>query len=442
MSNVPRRCAAALIVMLAPMAGHGQTSPYYLGVSQTFGYDSNIFRLPDRTEVAVPGGGIRVIEPESSGLISTTLLLAGVDQPIGRQRLYGTLSAGYSSYSDQPQLDSPLYALTAGIDWDTAEKLSGNAEFSSGRRIGSYGDRDLPAGRGNNEEHYDRFTFLARLGDWKRSRTWLEASFVSDRVSNDVEFLQPVPHSIDADPVTGAPSVRFTDGYRREERSNAATLGVRYRQSGALVLGAGVRSESRHGEIDRQLLDPVQSVSSSSETRRNDFDLFADFDPGDAHDLRARLSYGNTDYKDAGAQDFSGWSGSLRWAWRPTGKVESKFWLLYDTEDRERGGASVADSYGDTQTVALEWRLRYDLTGKVSANLAASWYERDYDYFGGFTDRDTAFSFNLTWAALRNVSLGCTVGLDRRKSTYQGPAVGRNSYDARLASCFGQFLLQ
>ena len=54
------RCAAALFVMLAPLAGHAQTSPYYLGVSQTFGYDSNIFRLPDRTEVQQPGGGVTV----------------------------------------------------------------------------------------------------------------------------------------------------------------------------------------------------------------------------------------------------------------------------------------------------------------------------------------------------------------------------------------------
>ena len=53
------RCAAALLVVLAPFAGQAQTSPYYLGVSQTLGYDSNIFRVPDRTEVALPDGSVR-----------------------------------------------------------------------------------------------------------------------------------------------------------------------------------------------------------------------------------------------------------------------------------------------------------------------------------------------------------------------------------------------
>ena len=432
MPKLPRRCAAALLVALAPLAGHGQASPYYLGISQTFGYDSNIFRLPDRGEVALPGGGVQVVEPESSGLISTTLLLAGLDQPIGRQRLYANLNAGYTSYASQPQLDSPRYALTAGVDWETAEKLTGNAEFSSGLRLGSYGDRDVPAGRGDNEETYNRFTLLARLGDWKRSRAWVEAGFVADQVRNEVDFLQPV-RDVNTD--------RYTDGYSRDERSDALTLGVRYRQSGALVLGAGVRTESRRTEVERQLIDPAQVVASSADSRRNDLDLFADFNPGGAHQLRARLSYADTDYDDPGALDYAGWNGSLRWAWQATGKLDSNLLLMYDTEDRERGGGSAADGYGDNQTLALEWRLRYAVTSKVSASLAASWYERDYDSLGGFTDHDTLLSLNLTWAVLRNATLGCTAGLDRRTSNAQA-AVGRNSYDAQLFSCFAQLMLQ
>ena len=241
------RCAAALFVMLAPLAGHAQTSPYYLGVSQTFGYDSNIFRLPDRTEVQQPGGGVTVIEPESSGLISTTLLLAGMDQPIGRQRVYGNLSAGYSSYSNQSQLNSPTYALTAGVDWDTVNKLSGNAEFTSGLRLGSYGDRDVPTGLGDNEETYNRLQLLGRLGDWERSRFWLEAGYVFDQVRNDIDFER---------------AVGSINGYRRDDRSHAFTLGVRHRWSGALVLGAGVRTESRSEEVESRLIDPAGSVSS------------------------------------------------------------------------------------------------------------------------------------------------------------------------------------
>lgn len=442
MPNVPGRRAAALLVMMAPLLGQAETSPYYLGVTQTFGQDSNIFRVPDRTEVALPGGGVQVILPESSGLISTTQLVAGLNQTYGRQRLYGTLSAGYSSYASQSQLDGPRYALTAGVDWETVERLSGNLELTSGRRLGAYGDRDVPTGRGDNDESYNRVTLLGRLGNWQRSLAWLEANLVYDQVSNEITFLQLAPYGITIDPITGLPIVRFSDGYRRDERSTAFSLGLRYRQSGALVLGAGVRTESRRQSVDRKLVDPVESVSTSNDSRRNDLDVVATFDPGLGHNLSARLSYGKTDYTDPAVTDLAGWSGSLLWAWQPTGKLESNLRLLYDTEDRERGGASAADSYGDRQTLALEWHLRYALTAKVSADLRASRYDRTYGYLGGFTDHDSVMSFTLTWAALRSASFGCTLGIDRRTSSYQGPASGRSSYDARLASCVAKLTLQ
>lgn len=436
------RCAAALLVLLAPLAGHAQTNPYYLGVSQTFGYDNNIFRLPDRTEVQQPGGGVTVIEPESSGLISTTLLLAGVDQPIGRQRVYGNLSAGYSSYSNQSQLNSPRYALTAGVDWDTVNKLSGNAEFTSGLRLGSYGDRNVPTGLGDNEETYNRLKLLGRQGDWQRSRVWFEAGYVFDQVRNDIDFERAVPFRIETDPVTGAPFLRFTDGYRRDQRSNAFTLGVRHRWSGALVLGAGLRTESRTEDVDRLLIDPAGSVSTTLDSRRNDIDLFANLNPGDGNQLNARLSYGNRDYDNPGVVDASGWTGSLRWSWQPTAKINSNLRLLYDTEDREEGGTSAADGSGDDETLAVEWGLRYEISAKLAADLNASWYRRDYQRLDGFTDDDRMLQLSLTWAALRNTTVGCSVGFDRRDSSYQGPLSGRSSYDATMTNCYAQVMLR
>lgn len=436
------RCTAALLVVLAPFAGQAQTSPYYLGVSQTFGYDSNIFRLPDRTEVQQPGGGVTVIEPESSGLISTTLLLAGLDQPIGRQRVYGSLSAGYSSYSSQSQLNSPRYGLTAGVDWDTVNKLSGNAEFTSGLRLGAYGDRDVPTGLGDNQETYNRLKLLGRLGDWQRSRYWFEASYVFDQVRNDIDFERAVPFRVETDPVTGAPFLRFTDGYKRDDRSSAFTLGVRHRWSGALVLGAGVRTESRTEEVERLLIDPAGSVSTTLDSRRNDIDLFANLNPGDGNQLNARLSYGNRDYDNPGVLDTSGWTGSLRWGWQPTAKIDSNLRLMYDTDDREEGGTSAADSSGDTDTLAVEWQLRYEISAKLAADLNASWYRRDYQRFGGFTDDDTSLQLALTWVALRNTTVGCSLGFERRDSSYQGPLSGRSSYDATMTNCYAQVMLR
>ena len=45
---------------------------------------------------------------------------------------------------------------------------------------------------------------------------------------------------------------------------------------------------------------------------------------------------------------------------------------------------------------------------------AESVLERDYDSLGGFTDDDTTWQLTLTWAALRNTTVGCSLGQDRR----------------------------
>jgi hypothetical protein len=428
-STKVRRAAWVLLVGLLPLTCGAEQGPYYIGFQQTFGYDSNIFRLPDRTQV-----GSVVLEPQSSGLISTTLLLAGIDQPIGRQRLYGDLSAGYTSYGSQSQLDNPTYRLVAGLDWDTLEKFSGNFELQSGRRLGGFGDRNIPTGQGDNDERYDRAALVARLGDRERSRAWLEADVVWDRLRNDVDYLTPVP-------VTTTPPLRETDGYERKDESVALGFGVRYRWLGSTIVGVGLRTESRDLEVARRLTNPVETVPSSLESRRNDIDLFVDHRIGDLHDLRARLSYGNRDYDSATVADFDKWSGDLVWRWRPTAKVNSRLRLLYDTEDRAQGASSAADSGGNQQTTALEWTLDYAITGKVSAQLAASYYQRDHGVVNPFTDNDRSVTLAMRWQVLRSTALGCSVGTARRSSTLDA-ALGRNAYDATLANCYVQAVLR
>jgi hypothetical protein len=48
----------------------------------------------------------------------------------------------------------------------------------------------------------------------------------------------------------------------------------------------------------------------------------------------------------------------------------------------------------------------------------------------------------LSWAALRNTTVGCALGFDRRDSSYQGPLSGRSSYDAITTSCYAQVMLR
>ena len=95
--------------------GLSRDAPYYLGVSQGFTHESNVFRSPNG----------------SSDTYSSTSLLGGFDQPIGRQRLFGTASVSANRYFKQSELDNTSYALNAGLDWETINKLSGNVNASA-----------------------------------------------------------------------------------------------------------------------------------------------------------------------------------------------------------------------------------------------------------------------------------------------------------------------
>jgi hypothetical protein len=417
-----------VLLVLTPAAAVAQ-GPYYVGLRQTFGHDSNVFRLPDQDRSG--GGG-----PQSSGLISTTVLLAGIDLPIGRQRLYGDLTAGYARYGRQPRLDHPTHRVVAGLDWDTLAKASGNLQLSSGRRLGAYGSRDVPAGDGDNEERYDRIALLARLGDALRSRAWLQADVVWDRLRNEVSYLEHVP-------VTTVPPLRAADGYRRNDAASSLGLGVRYRWQGTTIVGAGLRTESRSLDVDQRLTNPTETLSSSIDSRRNDIDFFLGRQAGDLHDLSLRLSYGVTSYRNAAASDIGDWNGSLRWIWRPSGKLVSKLRLLYDSEDRELGAISPADAGNARQSSALEWQLDYAATAKISARAVAKQYRREYGVVpnASYTTDDRTLSLGLHWAVWRSTTLGCDVTTDRRSSTLQ-TMPGSNSYQATVLSCFVQLLLR
>ena len=112
-----RFCHRPLIAALATLAGAAawadEPSPWYLGVSQALTHDSNVYRVPD-------GVGDNY---------SSTGLLGGFDQPIGRQRLHGSANIRYNKYQDETTLDNTSYGVAAGWDWETIEKMQARVEY-------------------------------------------------------------------------------------------------------------------------------------------------------------------------------------------------------------------------------------------------------------------------------------------------------------------------
>ena len=117
------RLLLAPCLALACTAAMAQSSPYYIGVAQTLAHNSNLVALRDNQPV--PAG------LSKSDTVSSTALVAGIDQPFGRQRLTGTANLSSNRYSRNSEFNSSGYALRLGLDWQTIERLSGRV---SGRK--------------------------------------------------------------------------------------------------------------------------------------------------------------------------------------------------------------------------------------------------------------------------------------------------------------------
>jgi hypothetical protein len=422
----PYRKASALTIALALAAAGGtaraETSPWYLGASQTFGYDSNVFRLPDQVTITNPDGSQTVFEAQSSGLISVTRLLGGFDITPSRQHLYANVSLDARRYGDQPQLDSNGYGLTAGWDWETLERLSGTIRLQADRRPGNYADWQVPTINGRYVEEPVRASFIARLGD-RQSRMWLEAGYYYTRIHDIVDFgaLRDF---------LGATQV---EGYDRTIPSNAVSFGVKYRFAGETVVGLGLRYEE--GDEDYTLR---QTSGGSTATRlynsydRQDIDLTGRWDASAISKLNARISYTTTDNTGTLSRaDYSGPTAALWWEWLPTGKLRSVARMNYDTQIRE-------ETIGTTTNPAwsLGWDLTWAASAKVSVNGGLRWSQRDWD---GIDAKDTRRGANIgiTWAPLRNVSLDCSLGRESRND-----AGALRDYSTNLTYCTVQAMLR
>ena len=270
--------AAAAASLLCSAVAHAQSSPYYIGVSQSLGYESNLYRVGGNQ--GLPAGA-----QKKSDTISSTSLVAGVDQTWGRQRLSGSGSVNVNRYASNDQLNYNGYGLNLGLDWATVERLSGRLAVSADRSLRSYD----PAAQGGgtserNVEDNNLFSGTVRIG-------------VVTRLTGEASLSRR--------------SVRYTaatyDGYEYDQTSGS--LGVRYRLGGATTVGLAWREAS------------YAYVTSANDFKRRDIDLTGTWDPSGLTNLYARLSSTRASYDVTTASNFSGATGELRASTQISGKV-------------------------------------------------------------------------------------------------------------------------
>jgi len=421
---------AACLYLIASTGARAEANPYYIGAAQSFTHDNNVLRTCEAsaTETGCPKSppltGANI--PEIADTISTTTLLGGFNQPISRQRFYADGALNINRYKNRSDLNNNGYRLNSGWDWETVGHLSGTLSARLNRQLAQYSLSDSTTALNELNMETDRqFGATAALGGVTK------LTFEGGLTHSEVDYSNAA-------------------WAYREYRQNAGTLGVKYRPSDLLTLGAGWR-ETR-GQYDPS--------GTATDYRRHDLDLTATWVASGASTLDGRLSFGRQRYETNTARNFSGATGSLQWRWKPTGKLNLYTLLVHDTGteaglfytgviDISPSGITPQTQAGDTSRVTTLARLRadYEMTAKIKLTASATNAHRSLvntltSIPDSGSDDTVSTALGVRYAPTRAISLGCDFGRERRSVSLQPTSTLSYPYRDYTYSCMGQFVLQ
>lgn len=380
------------LVLSASAWAQDDPNPYYIGASQSFTRDSNLFRQTTG---------------EVSDTISSTSLFAGVDQPFGRQRFYANGNVSANRFNNVSRLNNTGYGLNVGLDWETINNLSGRLRYSTNQSLADYGT----AGTNSTAKSIERSQLaLASVRYGITSRLSLEAG----AQHRALDYSDPAFVS-------------------RENSQKVFNVGGRYGVSGFLTFGTGLRFTQT---------DTPNAAGGPDEADRKDLDLTSSWSPTGLSTINARISYSREEHSLAALSDFSGMTGSLEWVYSPTAKLRLRTSLIRDTGTEARfidfsGGTASESTESYRITNSLQLGATYAMTAKIGLT-ASTRYSRGDLTSGAVRAKDssTLTSLGINYAVARSVSLGCELSHDSRRSEN---AALSTPYSADLASCSAQF---
>jgi hypothetical protein len=408
---------AQAVVVLFATAALAQTSPYYVGVSQSLTYDSNLLRLNDGANE--PAG------LNKSGTASTTSLIAGIDQPISRQRVFGNVAVRSSRYAGNSLYNNESWSGVAGVNWATVGNLSGTLSTSVNRSLASFNQYDIGLLSKNFE---DTRTLDATLNVGLVTQYSLTASVGRREVEQSLNL----------------PAVQS-----RNFEQTSGSVGLQWKPSDRSSFGIAVRQSD--GKYPQFRALPGGGFEADRYSRQ-DLDLTASLQPSGASTLSARVSTGKIEYDLASQRNFSGLTGSLAWNWQATGKVRVNTLL-----SRETGQDSYAITVFNTPGTADYSRVNttlgisadYAATSKISVNTGVTFSNRDqtrtlpsnalFNFNDSGTERATVFTLGARWAPVRNVLVGCNLNNERRKGSGN---LATSNIKSNSVGCYGQVTLQ
>jgi hypothetical protein len=407
--NFPGRSSLLAVTLLAglPALAATETSPYYFGVSQAVTGDWNVFRRPDG-------------EPQPRDVISSTGLLAGIDQPFGRLRLGASAAVNANRFKNNKQLNNTDHDTRLQLDWSSIERLSGDVVVYDRSSLNRY---DLSSAEGTQSEK----DMLRVTGGAVRARVGLVTLWSLD---GGYSYEQS-EHSLDT-------------LSNRDVRQGAVNAGVRLSPSDLWSARLGVRRTDGKYPNFRGT-----GGQEADEFTRDDIDLSLNWKPTGNSKFDARLSSTREEHNIQGQRDSRYFTGLLGYDWILTGKTRLRLQASRDTgAGRSDSDLALLTESSDTQVRnSVAARVTWDATSKITVNAGVNYSRRKLD--NAFTlsdgttsttdartarDRTTIMNLSVYYQALRSLKLGCRVSHEDR--SVQGDNVNTTyPYDATVSTC-------
>lgn len=394
------------------LARADEPSPYYIGVTQALTHDSNVNRIPNGM----------------SDNYSSTGIVAGLDQRIGRQRVYATAGLQYNKYQDQSSLDNTSYNLSGGLDFNTIERLSGGVSLSATQNLASNSNGNtLTPSTDRNLSRTEQFGARIRWGG--DAPLTLNSAYSHSRVHYSAAAYQVSDSSQDS-----------------------VSAGANYRVGATLGVGAALRLAR---SVAPKGIQVAAGVFSENTANSQNVDLLVDWRPTAQATLGGRVSWTRQANSGVSGRDFSGLTGSLNAGYMPTAKLSFSAALSRDAGANSGFFNLTNPANGATATVLSEssqvsnnvaFGAVYAATAKINVNAGANWRRSELvdSLAGGSTNRTDdvkSLSLGANYAITRAWSLACKVAHEQRDVSGSA-AVAGFAYTANVVGCTTQFTLR
>ncbi len=406
---------AGVISLAAPPAA-AEPHPYYVGVSESISHDTNLLRLAD---------GQQANTGYSRGDTTlSTALQAGIDQPFGRQRANANLSLRDVRYSANSQFNNQGYTGSLGLDWSTAERISGSLSANANRSLSSFNNYQVGLLADKNYEDTQGLNAQVNVG--LVTQYSLELSAGQRSVSNTLDN----------------PNLQA-----RNFKQDTGGFALRWRPSGISSFSLGARDTRGRYPKYRFSNGDYQADRYQQTT----VDLTASLVPSGASTVDFRIGQSQTRYDLNSARNFSGLTGTLGWNWQATGRFKLSTRLSRDTGQDSYATTVFGNVPGSSDYSRLVNTLRVDGSYDYSAKVAitGSWQLAQRTIVQTIVNpllplnangRDSTqiLAVGVRWAPLRTVSVGCDATQERR--TASGELT--TPLHSTGLSCFGQLQFQ